>query len=334
MSYERDPDFFAGLKTQGTRYQVIAGIENNQLLCFGCRSTRPLYINGIKQKFGYLSGLRSSDEANKKLALCRGYKKLKELHQNDQVKAYITTIIDKNSKALEILTSARAGLPFYRGLSTCHTYAVLSKKRNVSKESKSALNVRRAAQGEEDLIIMLLNKYGRLFNFFPVFSENDFGTETLNCLNTQDFLIAEKYKTPVGVAAMWDQSGFKQNRIINYPTTLKLSKPFINILLKILGYHPLPAEGSLLPQTYICFKAVKNNDPEILYQIIKKALELNTTSPFCITGFHQKDRARKIMSRFLSIDYRSMMYWVDWDESKENFSRLDKRTINFEPAIM
>lgn len=334
MSYERDPDFFAGLKIQGVDNQVIAGVENNKLLCFGCRSVRPLYINGKKQRFGYLSSLRSSDEANQKLALYRGYKMLKELHQNDQVNGYITTIIDKNSKALQILTSARANLPFYRRLSTCHTYAIPAKKKIKSKTVKHAIKVRRAKTGEENLIVSLLNKFGKEYHFFPVFSEDDFGTNKLNGLHVTDFLIAEKGKVFLGIAAMWNQNHFKQNRLIKYPAFLKLSLPLINSLLNFSGYYKLPREGELLTHTYICFKAVENNNPEIHYQLIRKALELNTNSSFFIIGFHKKDAARRIMHRFITIDYRSRMFWVDWDESNTYRNKLDNRTINFEPAIL
>ena len=334
MSYARDPDFFAGLEIQGIKNQVIAGVENNKLLGFGCRSIRPMYINGKQQSFGYLSGLRSSTEGIQKLGIFRGYKKLKELHQADIVNGYITTIIDKNKKALKALTFGRANLPFYRDLSTCHTYAIPTKKKKNSKADTNELKVRKAKKGEEHLIISLLNKYGKELNFFPVISENDFGSSILNGLSAEDFLIAENNEIPCGVVAMWNQREFKQNRVKRYSPYLKTLKPFINLILKLGGFHKLPKEDELLHQTYICFRAAKNNDLKIHFRLIKKALELNTNSSFCLIGFHEKDPARKVMSRFFTFDYRSKMYWVDWDEKNTNFNKLDNRAINFEPAIL
>jgi len=334
VAYEREPDFFQGLETQGTFNQIVAAEEGEQLIGFGCRSIRPMFINGERIDFGYLSGLRSSLEAKRRLGIARGYKTFKELHADGRCPGYITTIIDGNAEAISTIAQGRAGLPFYKELGSCITAAIALKKRN--KAAHPHITVRFARPGEESTVIRLLETYGKYYQFFPALTEANFGTPLLRDLPITKFLIAEQHNEPCGIAALWDQSAFKQHRIKQYSSALKLARPLLNAGLKLNGRSPLPNEGTLLLYATFCFKAVKDSNPDILRALLQFACKHLHHAGYshCITGFHQNDSGLGILKYFSAIRYHSRLFFAGWEDDLEIFNQLDRRTPYFDPAIL
>jgi len=335
VCYEREPDFFHGLGIQGDLNQVMAAEENGIIIGFGCRSVRPMYINGRQTDFGYLSGLRSSSLAKSRMGLARGYRMLSQLHKDERCAGYITTIISGNLEAFSTIAQGRAGLPFYKDMGKCHTYAIaLSNRRK--KRVLTSVSIRFAQEGEEAKVISLLKEFGRQYQFFPALAESDFGTPLLRNLPVTQFIIAEQNGTSCGVAAIWDQSSFKQYRINKYSRILKLTRPFINIGLKLAGYSSLPQEGQILHNAFLCFKAAKDNSPEILSALLQFACDNIQQAGFshCILGFHEDDSAKTITAPYQVTVYQSRLYFAGWEKELETYHQLDQRITNFEPAIL
>ena len=74
VAFGRDPDFFHGLNIEGKINQAIVAIEEDKVIGMGCRSIKPMYINGRKANFGYLSGLRGSEASRGTTGLARGFR--------------------------------------------------------------------------------------------------------------------------------------------------------------------------------------------------------------------------------------------------------------------
>lgn len=335
ITYEREPDFFQGLETQGSFNQVIAAEEDGKILGFGCRSIRPMFINGEAVDFGYISGLRSSPEAKQKMGVPRGYREFRKQHADGRCPGYITTIIDGNDAAVATLTQGRAGLPFYNDLGTCFTYAIALKKR-CQHPPHTNITTRFAKPGEDSIVINLLNGFGRQYQFFPALTETDFGTPLLRDLPVTQFLIAEQSGIPCGTAAVWDTAKFKQHRIKKYSPLLQLAKPVLNNGLKLAGYAPLPKPGDQINSAYLCFKAAKNNRADILQTLLHDACRhlCQTGYSHCITGFHCTDPAASILSTYPTTLYRSRLFFVGWKDDLAAFGNLDGRIPCFEPAIL
>lgn len=333
--YEREPSFFHGLETQGRFNQVIAAEHNDRIVAVGCRSIRPMLINGSVNDFGYLSGLRSSPEAKSRHGIPRGYRKFRELHEDGRCPGYISTIIEGNSEAFKTIASGRVGLPHYMDLGECFTYA-LALKRNESGKTPEAITTQPLHIGEEVLAVETLRKFGGQFQFFPALYETDFGSPLLRDLPVNRFLIAEIDGKLCGIAAVWDQSAFKQYRIRAYCPVIRWCRLLINLGLKSVGFSALPAAGERLSCAYFCFAAVKDNDPRIMRTLINAARMLSARSGYShlLVGFHGKNPAACAVEGMTKLVYRSRLFFVGWEKELETFAQLDNRMPYFDPAIL
>ncbi|NLX27020.1 MAG: hypothetical protein GXY61_13860 [Lentisphaerae bacterium] len=335
VTYAREPDFFHGLGIQGTFNQIVAAEENRQIIGFGCRSIRPMWINGKETNFGYLSGLRSSPDAKRRLGLARGYRTFRELHADGRCPGYISTIIEGNSEAVSTIASGRGRLPHYNDLGKCFTYALALKRRENGKPHPD-IKTRSLRVGEEALAANTLRKFGQQYQFFPAFNATDFDTALLRDLPVNRFLIAETDDGPCGIAAIWDQSAFKQHRIHAYSPGIRRLKPLINLGLKSAGFNPLPTVGETLHHAYFCFAAVKDNDPRIMRALINSARAQSAQSGFShlLSGFHEKDPAARAVHGMPKSVYRSQLFFVGWEQERHTFAQLDDRIPHFDPAIL
>lgn len=335
VTYEREPDFFHGLGVQGSFNQVVAAEENGRIVGFGCRSIRPMFINGVKTDFGYLSGLRSSPEAKGKLGIARGYRMFRELHEDGRCPGYITTIIEGNSEAFKTIAAGRGDLPRYVDLGQCLT-CVLPLNRHGHSKKSGAIKTRFAHPGEEGLVAETLQRLGRQYQFFPAIDASDLGTPLLRDLPVSRFILAEDKGEVFGIAAIWDQSAFKQHRICSYSRPMQWSLPATNAALRIAGFHPLPPPGEKLNHAYCCFKAARNNDPRIMRMLLDKAAAALAAEGFShlTTGFHADDPAIAAIGFRPKSVYRSRLFFVGWDSEIKAYEQLDKRIPIFDPSIL
>ena len=60
LSFEREPNYFDASVVEGDFHQTIVARESDSgnVIAFGNRSIRPLYVNGEIQDIGYMSQLR------------------------------------------------------------------------------------------------------------------------------------------------------------------------------------------------------------------------------------------------------------------------------------
>ena len=113
LAFGREPDFFQSLDVQGKSNQVLISLEQGRVVGMGCRSIKPLLVNGEQMELGYLGGLRLHPDIRRTGLLARGYAALRRLHEENPMPAYLTTVIENNTEVRGLLTSGRAGLPHY-----------------------------------------------------------------------------------------------------------------------------------------------------------------------------------------------------------------------------
>jgi len=324
LAYAREPDFFHAVGVQGSFNQVILAMENDAAMGMGCRSIRPLYVNGRATAFGYLHGLRALPEARRVGGLARGYHFLRDLHQDGRAPAYLTTIVEDNQAAHALLTSGRAGLPTYRDCGRFLTYA-LSLRRRRNSRSPAGVTITRATAQSTDELIRFLETHGPRRQFFPCLAAKDFGTDLLRGLTPQDFLLAYNGAQLVGTLACWDQTAFKQNVVRGYTPLLALARPFVNAALRVAGCTPLPPPGRQLHLIYAAFVCIANDDPQILDALLERACAecRPTGAHFLAIGFHETDPLRAAVTSFLKFTYASRLYLVHWDDGREFLATLD-----------
>lgn len=325
LAFAREPDFFQAAGVQGKFNQVLVALEGGRVVGMGCRSIRPAWVDGRKIDVGYLSGLRLMSDVRRSGALARGYAALKALHDEKPVPAYLTTVMEDNTEAAKQLTSGRAGLPHYLDRGRFFTYAINLNRRRQPRLS-CGLEVRRGGELPPERVMAFMNECGSRRQFFPAVDATDFGTDYLRGLQPADLRVAIRGEDEiVGLAAVWDQSAFKQNIVEGYAAPVRLLRPAINVMLRLAGFRPMPACGEQLNMLYVAFCCARNDDPATLRFLLERIYADHQMGihHFLVAGFHERDPLRAAMSHFLAFRYTSRLYLVYWDDGLDFVRRLD-----------
>lgn len=327
MIYSREPNFFDCYEKSDEKPQVIVADENEKIVGLGCRSIRELFINGVPQPVGYLSGLRLSPFVRDGLTLARGYSFLKKLHADDTINTYFTTIISGNEKAEKILTSKRAGLPAYIKMGEFLT-SVIPVKGKYRTDPEKENGILKGTEIEKEELLEFLNSEGSCRQFFPVCKST--GKDIINSIGMENIYVSLLDNKINGVMGLWNQEKFKQNKVVGYSTSFKILKPVFNIILRLKGCSPLPAEGGNLKFGIASLVCVKNDDlyvfKKLLYHILKRAG--NRGLQYLAIGLHEKNSLRKEVNKYFKFDYKSALYLVSWDDETP-LVKLDESKIPY-----
>lgn len=324
LALEREPDFFAAASIQGDLSQTIVALEDAAVVGMGCRSVREVYLNGQSASLGYLGGLRLQERSRGRTALARGYRFLRQLHEDGRTAAYLSTIIEKNRSVRELLAGGRAGLPCYKDLGRYVTFAVALGAWPPGRKARRDLVVSHATPSALDDVVAFLNERGRRRQFFPVVRRQDFGAPAWRGLAPQDVLTARGGDGRIeGVAACWDQTAFKQTRVVRYCRSLATGRPLLNAALHLAGIPGLPDEGTVLPALNLSLVCVRDDDPGTLAALLNVAhAEYRRRFGWLMIGLHERDPLCRAIRRQTSLRYTSRLYAVHWDDGQSVIDAL------------
>ena len=329
VAYCRDPDFFATHKVEGRISQTIVGVDtgSGDIVGMGTRSIKPAYINGLRANIGYLSGLRVRESYRSTIHLARGYEMLQDLHNDGQADLYLSAVLNDNAIA-RTLTKSRARLPAYHDIGQFRTMAVsLSQLPTVRKVN--GLTLRSATPADVDLLVEFLNEQGRLRQFFPAYSKDDFCADSglLYGLALEDVLLAFDNNQLDGVVAAWDQKAFRRSVVAGYSRSTALARPLYNLWAKLTRLPVLPPTGSVLDYFCLALTCVRGDNEDVFLALLRELFERNRGRySFMMAGMHEADPLFSALSRFRHRDYLSRLYAVCWKDGQDLFSSLDGRT--------
>ncbi len=339
VSFQRKPDFFTAAKSGYKLCQVITARdkENNKLCGVGSRALFEAYINGARSTMGYLSNLRIAEEYRNSHMLFRGYEYFRSLHSDMKAKIYVTTIVEGNERARRLITSGRAGLPFYNDCGVYMSNAVLLCKKRRSRAGR--YRVTRGSLDKIEDILDCMHKNGSIKQFYPYYSAKDLLPHEgrFKDFNIEDIYMASYKGKIVGIAAKWDQRSFKQLVVTDYKGMARVVKPFYNFFAsRILGTPTLPKCGSPLNFFCISFIAIENNDYRIFEEILEAIYNDNISSgyDYFLVGLHSADALLAALKGFPRVCYKSRIYAVCWEDGMECFRSLDGRVPYLEIGIL
>jgi hypothetical protein len=335
IAYTREPDYFLGAKSNYSFSQTLIYESGTRIKAISCRSIRPVYINGNPMEFGYLSGLRIAPDARNTIILGRGFEAMRALHADQKTIAYFTTIVENNNPAKMFLTSQRAGIPIYRSLGRYIVHTVFLN--NHFRPKQERVEIVSPPVVSMDAITAFLRECGPQKQFFPVYTNDDATLCDMAGFSSECFFVAVKGSSIVGVAGVWDQRGHKQYTINGYSPLFSCMKPFIDIYLRVKGYHSLPATGDILKAFTISFVCIRDNNPSILRMLLNKIYTYGIKAGYnCMTiGFHENDPLCMVMRDFFIIPYYSTLYLVYWNDGKEFCEKyIDNRIPYLELGIL
>ncbi len=309
ICFERDPDYFAGTRVQANEPNVWGAFEENGravgLLSAG---SRRVWLGGEKP-MRYLSDLRIHPDFQGSSLLARGFRLLRrEVFQPGEWAQ--TLVLEDNLRALDLLTSQRAGLPEYRPAGRYVSWLLPSQRI----DARSSLRVRPATSADLGEMQPLLDASSKRRSFAEILKLTDLGEASWRDLALTDFLVAERHGTLVGILGLWDQSGFQRLRVKGYSPALATLRPFWNAWSRLHGDVSLPRAGKVLPLRKATAIACHNDDPAILRALLAMALAGNDGRTLLL-GLSAKDPLTTALHGLTARKEHGRHFLVGWDGS-------------------
>jgi hypothetical protein len=366
LTYEREPDYFLGCGTMGHFYQVVVARHqpSGELAGVVSRTTRPLFVNGQVEEVGYLSQLRIDERFQGRWLTPQGFRYLRQLHADGRVTSYLASIIEGNEQATGILVKRpRRGYPTFRHICRLWTLALILRspkpipastyeisrgstvdfgpnpKNSYPSSNKMDVDTLPFDSESSGLgkVIAFLRQHGAAKQFFPAYTEADFGDSPLTQdFNLEDFFLARYQGNLVGVIGLWDQSAYKQSVVQAYNGTLGRLRPLYNLGLRLIGAQPLPSPGEQIRFAYASFICIANNDSDIFDLLLRYIYNLATERGYAylMVGLTENDPLLVVARRYLHLPYLSQLYTVCWDEGNNRLWKLDHRIPYVEIATL
>ncbi len=319
VSFRREPSYFNACQVQADQAQVIKCIDtsNDRIIGFGSRFTLEAHVNGTTQHLGYLADLRCEPEFRKGTLLARGYRYLRELHEQQQLPCYFTMILSHNQLALKQLTGQRAGLPKYQHMGTILSPAIHLDFAQPA-ISMPGLHFSSAKPDQLPAVFEFINQQLASKQFSPHYQVDDLGTDRLRGLSTDDIFLAWRDNRIVATLAAWDQSSFRQTHVEAYSTTMRFLKPFYNAAAKLSALKPLPKPGSQVPHLYFSMATAEHNDPTVFGALLRHVYRQKRAGPwhYAIIGLHQDDPLAACLTDYRRIATSGELFAVQYPDTE------------------
>ena len=330
VSFRREPSWLDAANIDGFFRQVVAcrDLDTGRIFGFGCRSLRELYVNGRPMTVGYLSNLRVLPEYRNRGLIARGYAYFRRLHEDGRTPFYLTTIAEGNDRAVNILTSGRAGLPRYHPEGRYHTIAIALGRSVKRPKLSSGATVRTASAADLPAVIDFLTAVGPHRQFFPLYRRADFAAGgLLRGLELDRLWLAERAGKPVGVLAAWDQYTFRQQVIHGYSGWIRVFRPLYNLTAWLRGLAELPAPGQPLRTLMAALPVIADNDPAVFRDLLATLRGSCSGGPWShlLLGLHERDPLLPSARRFQTTCYTSLLFLVCWPDGDAARNLLDDR---------
>jgi ribosomal protein S18 acetylase RimI-like enzyme len=346
VTFEREPNYFAGCATMGLTCQSLVARAGDRIAGVACRATRPMFVNGREVRLGYLGQLRVDERFRGRWLVSRGFRFLKRLHDDDPVPAYLLSLIEENREALGVLIELRRpGFPIFRRFGRLYTLALaLGPPRRTKVERSTQCEIERAGRDDLADIVAFLRRSGAARQFYPAYSEDDFRGEVTLGFRPEDFFVARRNGALAGVIGLWDQSSYKQTIARGYAGWLRWARPAYNIAARLSARAPIPNAGEKILHAYASFVCVAGEDPEVFRALLRRvcAVAAERGYSYLMAGFDERDPLLEVARAHPHIAYRSRVFIAGWPKDPDNqpnqferfYEQLDDRIPYFEIAAL
>jgi hypothetical protein len=337
VTFEREPDFFAACAIRGRFHQVGVGRDSNsgRIVGLGTRSIADAFVNGRSVHFGWLSDLRLEPAHRGGTLVARGYRFLRQLHGDGRVELYGTVIFHDNQTALRTIAATRADLPAYHDLGVIRCPGINLRRRKPTLTAGCDI-----ARGGRELlpeIVDCLNRNNARKQFAPVHDVESFihGNRWKD-FQPSDFFVALRNNHVVGVVGRWDQSGFKQTRLISYGKRWRWMVPAANAVQTLLGAPAFPEPGQYVPFFYVSFIAIDQDDAGVFRALLRQVYNDSVGSSFryAMVGLHERDPLLAAMKDYSLTPFAGRLFCVCFADGEHMYRTLDARVPYVEAATL
>jgi hypothetical protein len=312
LVYTRRPNPIQSFEYEGKEVKVVVCRDTqnkNQIVGFGALAIRELYINGKPTNVGYLFNLKVGKKYKNKLKINKGYDLL--FSHSNEVPLYYTTIVDGNTKAKKLLEKRRSIMPRYTNAGQIITH-VLRAKSNISPYD-SVLH--RCDENTISEVVRFINSQGKNKDFFPRLT----WPPKNSLLNNKDFYFIKENDEIIAAGALWDQSSYKQLKVVSYSGAIKmfywLRKP-----LSWLNIFHFVKTGENIKYKTMSYWAVKDNNKTYFDLFVSQVRKELGKEEYLFVGLHETDPNNKTASRLSRFKYKSWLYLVSKSEHGNSYT--------------
>lgn len=311
LSFQREPDAFGGSFGAVAHDFILARNRVSGDYVGVCeRVVREVFVNGELQRLPYLAGLRVVPGFRHRMLVLRGgFEAVRRLLGSPEDLPWsLTSIMSDNAPARRLLGANLRGMPRYEALGEMSTFAFQAQGKAESEHAR-----------ESDLpqIASLLQRNATQ-QFASAWSlETLRGAMESGWLWPRDFLLLKRRGAIRGVAALWDQSAYRQVVVAGYSPWLARARPFINLAAGLLRLPHLPRPGGNLRAAYLSHLVFDDGQPEDLLELIaaaraearRRGIEILLLG---LAAEHPLARAIRALPR--QREFRSQLYVVRWPD--------------------
>jgi hypothetical protein len=258
LRMDRAPDFFALNRLEGDTWRVGVAVDGDDRVV-GCvaAARRCVWLNGVETTTGYVGDLKVHPSARRSGAadLLTGYARDVSSALCGEDSPVLVTVLAGNG-AMERRARGPRGMPILARFATLSVAAIplLWERR----QRVAGLSIWPAAERDLERMAALWRDLASARQFAPVVDADSLGTWIGRApgLAFSDYLLALDGRGRLrGFLGVWDQTSFKQMRVVSYSTRLAIARGAINLIASLARAVRLPEPGAPLPAlalTHVC----------------------------------------------------------------------------------
>jgi hypothetical protein len=329
LSFEREPSFATGCAVTGENPVIlVARADDRRVVGVACRSVRHVFVNGRRERIGYLGQLRIDERYRGRWLVSRGFAHLAEVDRRDPVPAYLVSIAEGSDEAAAILVrKRRASFPAFYEVARYETLALLVRQRSLA-PSAGREDVTPGSIEQLPDIVEFLEAQGSRRHLFPVWSSDMLRHLERFGLGIGDLRVARLGARIVGVMGLWDQSAYKQSVVRGYSGWLRVASWLRGRIVPRIGDHVRSAYAALI--------AVAGDEPTVFQRLLAEltAVAASRGFQYLIVGLDARDPLLRVARAHRHILYRSRLYLASWPNGVYLHERLDQRPVYVDVATL
>jgi hypothetical protein len=185
-------------------------------------------------------------------------------------------------------------------------------------------------------VALFLRANGANRQFFPVWTEQRIERLSAFGLGLEDLRIARRSGEIVGIAGLWDQSGYKQAIVHSYAGWLKAAAPLYNFGAPWLGRAALPRPGEKLRSAYASLLCVANDEIAVFRALLRELYNLAAARRLghLLVGLDSRDPLLSAAREYPHMLYASRFYLAEWPDGGRFYEQLDGRPFYVDIATL
>ncbi len=331
LDYQTEPSFLQALPVYGHHHDMIlirpAGFEN--LAGLGIRSIRRAWLGGKVADVGYLHHLRFLPQIRGGSYLLKGYRALRRVFSQNPVPLTLTSILEDNRPAREVLENQRAGgaMPSYNAVSRFLTALIPLQGPGVRWPQRyrcaadKAAGVRRLTPDDLPQLLDLFADFGRCYDGAPAFVAEDFSgaaVGSLAGLHVTSMLGIFEDSRLLAAIGIWNQQRYKQIVLSQLCPPLQMARSIWQAGRAVWGNCPIPAVGERVDSVLLDPWAVRPGYERRLMPILLQAASSDARQRgalFAAFAVAEKNPVINAVNSVFFLPYWSIIYQVCWPET-------------------